>query len=586
MVEHTSTSAAGTAAEAQAAELAAEIAAEQDHYAEALQRFRGDVRLMEQVLATMIERRVPRGEVHLSLMLDQYLAGRELRKARAVITQLDEAGIALDPARRYAVALATAAAGQGAEALAIVEHLVGEGHHPARDQAGAVVALLVGARRTTAAWPLYRRSAAAGRAADRDVNLALLAEALGRRAAKDTLLVLRGMVGAGQRVPAMRATEALQMLARSGQVERGLELFDLLASAPDEVAATPDGETLGVLLEALARRGRVDEVVALAGRIGGDAPGGHLRNAVLAARLGAGDRDGAWAELEAMWAEGMLPTAANLEALLDAEVAAGANVRAAGILDWLLVIGAPVTPARSGPVLRAELATDLRAGLRLASALLHAGQPLDRAAARDLVERLVRARRLDDARAWLERLRTAGVLTLGRSWGSLLAALMAAKRADDAVALLEELAAAGVAPEVADVTRLVSGRVRIGDRVRAERLAAAASTVGVHLPEEALRELLWAHARDGDAAAVERVLGLLAAAGIPLDERHEKARAWATGETRRRLDEPVEGAPAEAASGEASPAEADLAAHVPPGGAPAGGAPPEGDAPGASAVEG
>ncbi len=573
VVEHTGTSPAGTTADT----LAAEIAAEQDHYAEALQRFRGDVRLMEQVLATMIERRVPRGEIHLSLMLDQYLAGRELRKARAVISQLDEAGIALDPARRYAVALATAAAGQGAEALAIVERLAGEGHHPARDQAGAVVALLVGARRTVAAWPLYRRSAAAGRATDRDVNLALLAEALGRRAAKDTLLVLRGMVAAGQRVPGLRATEALQMLARTGQVERGLELLELLAAAPDEVAATPGGETLGVLLEALARRGRVDEVVRLADRIGGGAPGGHLRNAVLAARLGTGDRDAAWLELESMWAEGMLPTAANLEALLDAEVAAGANVRAAGILDWLLVIGAPVTPARSGPVLRAELAVSLAAGLRLAAALLDAGQPLDRAAARDLVERLVRARRLDDARAWLERLRTAGVLTLGRSWGSLLAALVAEKRVDDAVALIEELAAAGVAPEVADVTRLVSGRVRVGDRVRAERLAAAASAVGVHLPEEALRELLWAHARDGDAAAVERVLGLLTAAGIPLDERHEKARAWATGETRRRLDEPAEGAPAgEAPAGDAP------AGEVP---APVEGA-PAGDAPDASAVEG
>ena len=92
------------------ADLAAEIAAEQDHYAEALLRFRGDVRMMEQVLATMIERRVPRGAVHLGLMLDQYLEGRELRKARAVIAQLDEAGIALDAVRRYAVALATAAA--------------------------------------------------------------------------------------------------------------------------------------------------------------------------------------------------------------------------------------------------------------------------------------------------------------------------------------------------------------------------------------------------------------------------------------------------------------------------------------------
>jgi len=535
---------------------AAEIAAEQDHYAEALQRFRGDVRMMEQVLATMIERRVPRGEVHLGLMLDQYLEGRELRKARAIIGQLDEAGVPLDAGRRHAVALAAAAAGQGAEALAMVERLAADGHQPTRDQTSAVVALLVGARRTAAAWPLYRRSAAAGRTADRDVHLALLADALGRRAAKDTLLVLRSMVAAGQRVPSLRTAEALRMLARAGQADRGLELFELLAAAPDAVAATPDGETVAALLEALARRGRVEEVTALVVRISGGAPGGHLRNAVVAARLGADDADGAWAELEAMWAEGHLPTAANLERLLDAEVAAGANVRAAGILDWLVVIGAPVPPARSGPVLRAELAGGLDAGLRMASALLDAGQPLDRAAARDLVERLVRARRLDEARAWLDRLRVAGTLTLGRSWGSLLAALVAAKRSDDAVGLLEELVAAGVAPEGADLVRLVSGRLRTGDRARAERFAAAASAAGVHLPEEALRELLWAHARAGDAPAVERVLALLVAAGITPDERHEKARAWATGETRRRLDEPTEPAaePTEPAAEPTEPA--------------------------------
>ncbi len=561
MVEQTGTSTTVAAVGADA-DLAAELAAEQDHYAEALLRFRGDVRMMEQVLASMIERRVPRGAVHLGLMLDQYLAGRELRKARAVMAQLDEAGIALDAGRRFSLALAMAAAGQASEALALVEGLTADGHQPAPDQAAAVLALLLGARRTAAAWPLYRRAAAAGRGVDRDAHLALLVDALGRRAAKDTLLVLRGMVAAGQRIPTLRAGEALRMLVRTGQVDRALELLELLAAAPSGVAPAPDGETLGVLLDGLARRGRVDAVAALVTRVADGAPSAHLRNALLAARLGAGDRDDAWSELETMWADGILPTAANLEALLDAELAAGGTVRAAGLLDWLVVIGAPVTTARSGPVLRAELAADLGAGLRLAASLLDAGQPLDRAASRDLVERLVRARRLDEARAWLDRLRVAGTLTLGRSWGSLLTALVAAKRSEESAALLEELVGAGIAPEAADVLRLASGRVRAGDRVRAERFAAAASRAGVHLPEEVLRELLWAHARAGDAGGVERVMALLVAAGIAPDERHEKARAWATGATRRRLEddpdggggsEPDEGAPPAAEAAASAP---------------------------------
>jgi pentatricopeptide repeat protein len=514
-------------------------AAGTDHYAEALLRFRGDVRMMEQVLATMIERRVPRSDVHLGLMLDQYLEGRELRKARAVIAQLEEAGIALDGRRLYAVALATAAAGQAAEAVALVERLSGEGHEPSTDQVPGVLALLAGSRRLATVWPLYRRTAARRPAVDRDVHLALLADALTRRAAKDTMLVLRAMLAAGQVVPATRGGEAIRMLVRSGQVDRAVELYGLLAAAPDAVAPTPDGEVVAALLATLARRGRVDDVVAIASAAaGGEATDPHLRNVVLGARLAAGDRDAAWAEVEAMWAAGLLPTGANLELLLDLELAAGGTVRAAGILDWLVVIGAPVSTARSGPVLRAELAADLRGGLALAGALLDGGQVVDRAAARDLVERLVRARRLDDARRWLERFRAAGTLTLGRSWGSLLAALVAAKRSEEAIALLEELVAAGIAPEPADVARLVAGQLRAADRLGAARIAAAASAAGVHLAEDVLRELLWSHARAGDAPAAEQVITLIVAAGITPDERYEKALAWANGSTRRRLDEP------------------------------------------------
>ena len=47
---------------------------------------------------------------------------------------------------------------------------------------------------------------------------------------------------------------------------------------------------------------------------------------------------------------------------------------------------------------------------------------------------------------------------------------------------------------------------------------------------------MWTHARRSDVAAVERTLQLLVASGVTPDERHEKARAWASGETPRRLD--------------------------------------------------
>jgi pentatricopeptide repeat protein len=239
-----------------------------------------------------------------------------------------------------------------------------------------------------------------------------------------------------------------------------------------------------------------------------------------------------------MWADACLPTGANLESLLDITLSAGNVVRAAGVLDLLLVIGVPVTSQRSGAVLRAEMAADgLDRVLPLAAMLLDQGNVFDRSAARDLVERLVRARRLDEARAWLDRFRATGTLTQGRSYGSLLGAFVAAKRVEEAIALLEDMTAHRIQVEQTDLARLVSGRVKADDPVGAERLLTAASAAGVHADEATLRELMWTHARRSDVAAVDRVIGLLVASGVTPDERHEKARSWASGETPRRLED-------------------------------------------------
>ena len=546
---------------------------EVDHYVEALERFRGDVRMMEQVLATMIERGAPRSEVHLGLMLDEYLAGRSLRKARAIISQLDELGVRLDPVRQYDVAIATATAGDVAESLAIIDRLVADQRDPAPTQTPAVLELLLGAGRLPQAWSLFRRMRARSVVPSREAHLTLLGDALQRRAAKDSVAVILSLESAGHRFPDGRVGPLVRMLVGTGQLERAAEVL----AAAERAAARGDAErptqaVYGTLVHALAAKGRVDEVVALVeGSAGPDgALPSHLRNAVLAAHIAAGDLDGAWDEAERMWADACLPTGANLEALLDLTLAAGNVTRAAGILDLLLVIGVPVAPNRSGAVLRAEMAADgLDRVLPVAAAILDAGLVFDRSAARDLVERLVRAKRLDDAMAWLERFRGAGTLTQGRSYGSLLGALAAGKRVDDAVALLERMVASKVRPEQADVARLVSGRVRAGDLAAAERIVTAASSVGVHLDEATLRELMWTHARRSDVAAVDRMIALLVASGVAPDERHEKARAWASGETPRRLEDteqaspeaeqvaPEEAAPVQAAPVQAEPEQAE-----------------------------
>jgi pentatricopeptide repeat protein len=514
---------------------------EPDHYAEAMRRFRGDVRMMEQVLATMIERGEPRREIHLALMLDEYLAARSLRKARAIIDQLDELGVRIDARRQYDVAIATAASGDQAGAMVIVDRLLGEQRDPGPTQATVVLSLLVGARRTPEAWSLYRRMRSRDQHATRDVHGVLLSDALERRAAKDSLTVVRGMIAAGHEVSRSRGAALARMLVGIGQIDRALELLDLLTEAARTGhGPMPDDDTHAAVVAALATKGRVEEVAALVARAtpAEASPSSLLRNTLLQARIAAADFDGAWTDAEAMWADACLPTGTNLESLLDLTLANGNVARAAGLLDLLLVIGAPVTPQRSGAVLRAELADGgLERVLPVADTILVQGLTFDRATARDLVERLVRARRLDEARAWLERFRVAGTLTQGRSWSSLLVALVAAKRLDDAIAVLEGMLAARVQPMASDVSKLVAGRLKADDAVGAERILLAASAGGVHVDEATLRELMWLHARRSDVAAVDRIIALLVASGVTPDERHEKARAWASGETPRRLED-------------------------------------------------
>ena len=512
-----------------------------DHYAEALQRFRGDVRMMEQVLATMIERGEPRSAVHLEVMLDEYLSSRSLRKARAIMEQLAGLGVAIDPARQYDVAIATASAGSSAEALAIIDRLTDEQRDPSPTQSATILDLLLAGARNPQAWSLFRRMRARGQRPSREAHLTLLADCLKRRAAKDTVATVQSMRMAGQAVPDGRSGPLLRMLVGLGQLDRALEVLGLFEeSVAEGLAKPPSDDAYGALLQALAAKGRVDDVVAVAARLGavGGVISSHHRNAVLAARIAAEDLEGAWVDAESMWADACLPTGANLEGLLDMTLAAGNVTRAAGVLDLLLVIGVPVTSQRSGAVIRAEMAADgMDRALPVAATLLDQGCVFDRAAARDLVERLVRARRLDDARAWLARFRTSGTLTQGRSYGSLLSALVAAKRVEDAAGLLEEMVAHKVRPEQADLARLVSGRVKAGDIEAAERVLAVASSAGAHVDEATLRELMWTHARRSDVAAVDRMIALLTSAGITPDERHEKARAWASGETPRRLED-------------------------------------------------
>jgi pentatricopeptide repeat protein len=48
---------------------------------------------------------------------------------------------------------------------------------------------------------------------------------------------------------------------------------------------------------------------------------------------------------------------------------------------------------------------------------------------------------------------------------------------------------------------------------------------------------MWAHARKGQHGPAKAVFDRMVAAGITPDDRHHKALEWASGETKRRLDD-------------------------------------------------
>ena len=524
----------------------------EDSYVDALRRFAGDLRLMEQVVATMEQRGVELRATHLGLLLESYLGERRLADAQRCLDRLQAVGGRIEPDLRWRLALASARAGQHRAAIALLDALNEEREDPGPERSAAVLTIYVDAGRLPAARSLVRRMAARSIAARPEDIERLLEDCITRRAVKDTLALVDASLALGHAPADDLVARLVAMLARGPQPERADELVARLVAADRPV---PTAATVEMLL-AHARAGDLARALADADELvaRGVTPSAHHRNLLLAAALTAGDHAAAWAQAAILADEGHIPTGENLERLLEVSLAAKRPDLALSALDWMLVLGVPVLPHRAGAVLLALIARgEIAQAETLLRELMGCGVTVERRAANELVRRIVRSKRLDDARAWLTRLRQGGVLRQGQHHAPLLAALVAAKRLDDALALVEEMIADRVAPTSADAARLIEDRMRAKDLAAADRVLAALADAGVALDEPVYRDLMWAHARTGDHAAASTVHARMLAAGIASDERHDKALAWASGETPRRLDEVVgaqEDAGESAASGE------------------------------------
>ena len=176
----------------------------------------------------------------------------------------------------------------------------------------------------------------------------------------------------------------------------------------------------------------------------------------------------------------------------------------------------PAPPAKVGEI----IARHLKAG-----ELDTATQVFREAAAHGVpatASRLVRSSRrwsagasFDRARTFLGELRTAGTLTHGRHYGSLIGAFLKAGRPDDAVELLRQMLATRIEPTTSDASRVATALVKANQLDAAAALIDELSAKGVHVDEPTYRELMWAYAQTGKADETKAVFDRLVAAGSP-----------------------------------------------------------------------
>jgi pentatricopeptide repeat protein len=139
------------------------VTAADDKYLDAMRRFSGDLRMVQQVFTSMQQREVTAEEPHYRLLLKAYLDARDLAGARRILDEMRQAGHDVDTGVRWDLAIATGRAGRTDEALAMLDQLHEEGVSPDPAHASQVLGIYLAAGRHPAAravsarWPSVAR---------------------------------------------------------------------------------------------------------------------------------------------------------------------------------------------------------------------------------------------------------------------------------------------------------------------------------------------------------------------------------------------------------------------------------------------
>lgn len=512
-------------------------AAEQpDKYTEALRRFSGDLRMTKQVFESMQERGVEVREHQWRLLLQAHLDGRDLAGARDIMDRMRAAGIEPGPATQWDVVVAMGRSGRTEEAMALVRQLEKAAVRPRPDHGRGLLRLFLAADEFGRAKQALRQMVDHGQEPEAEQYTRLVEDCLRRRAINDTEDLVDLMIAAGTPPSHEQACELVAMMASAGHPDRAARLRDRLREVDVEV----DSDTHVELLSAFAETGDPEGAESVLRTIrsnGGRITSFHT-NAMLRSRLQADEHEAAWETATEMADAGRVPSGRNLDGLLELSLRTGHLIRARGAVDWMLMLGVPVTPDRIGELVTRLLEADeTDCALRVFREAAAHDVTSDRRAAAGLVEALVRATRLREARALLHELRAAGTLTHGKHYGSLMGAYVRQDRLEEAVTLLQRMLAAEITPAVADATGVVVAVAKDGDPSRAMSLLDSLVDAGLVIGEPTFRELLWAFARAGRYEPARAVHARMVAAGIESEPRHQKALEWASGETPRRLEE-------------------------------------------------
>ncbi|HEX9888739.1 MAG TPA: hypothetical protein VGA69_04635 [Nitriliruptorales bacterium] len=493
----------------------------------------GDPRMTRAVFDRMRESGVQPDAEAYRLLLGVYTKVRDLEGAQQVVAQMAADGIQADADTTAEVVLGYARAGQTARALDALDDMRARNLRPSSRYAQPLLSLTITAGRYPAARAMLRAMAEDGTAAAPQEYRRLLDECLERRAIKDSRHILDIMIEVGRPPTSQQVTSVATMMARAGHPDRAQELLERVQ---DHVDVEPAVQT--EILLAHARAGRTDDAAAVLDRLaqaGVEASSLH-RNAILTSQLAAKDLEGAWQTALSLGNAGGIPTSDNLEGLFELSREQGSVDLAAGVIDWMSMLGVQAQPQHVAQIIdgyaRQGRVDDAR---RMLDDAVRSGAPVDRRQARNVADAYVKAGRLDEARVLLDQLSVSRTLTQGKHYGPLLSALLRAKRHDHACEVIEALLARKAQPPASQSSAVVLHLVKQDQLAEAldllERLAAA----DVSIAEEDYRELMWSFAKKHRVEQTQRVYELLVGAGITPDDRHEKALAWARGQIAQRL---------------------------------------------------